>query len=1214
MRKSTIATFLLFLFASPLAFGAEAAPSATSDKSPEPIARWTFDDMPEGKTIGKVAIKPWGPAAPEFPDFSPENAALSLSAPAYIRIADDEQSDTFDFDQGDWLSVEAWVNLKSIGQHAYIIGKGRTGLEGTQRDNQNWAFRLSSHGGEARVNFLFRSRGDDAAPADWHRWTSSGGFSAGTGWHHVAVSYQFGDPKSIRGYLDGKPVTGTWDMGGPTDRAPVVDEDEVWIGSSMSGSTGCSLNGEIDELCVYRNELPAELIAKRFRYVPQPIKKPEIPANEILVQWIGPTGTYESIPRRVDDPQLEWRQDTLAFNRFPNKYDSWGVRDDWTQGERKSMLVRAWTKLTLEPGDYQWMIRSRGFSRLSIDDQEIASTSKQPNRGGAHHVVDPLPEVPVAGMRPAFMSDQQRIVDFHSDGGTHEIVFEAIVGGPRYRLEFGETSVSIARPGEMFEIIGHGKSYPLTDEGWSEFEADEDARIEQMNTVARGEANQILAPYWKQRHDYAKANLLSPSAKDEASKRTIDDLIETKISSVNARRQEVTEADGSDAFYRQHIEPIFASHCVRCHSVKRQGDLSVTDPKSLLQGGESGSPAIVPGNPDESYLMELVSAGRDDYRMPPKGDGLSTDEIEKVRQWIADGASMSTTKQPAVELADNIDDHTFLRRAFIDTVGVGPTLEEIETFFADDSATRRERLIQRLLDDERWADNWVGYWQDVLAENPNLLKPTLNNTGPFRYWIREALRDNKPMDRFATELMMMRGSQWYGGTAGFGIASQNDVPMADKAHVVGTAFMGVELKCARCHDSPYHSWMQSDLFQMAAMLERKAIKLPTTSTVPAAFFEKQERKPLIAVTLKPGSTIRPEWPFAELSGEVAGDLMIDPQDSREALAVQVTASRRFAEVMANRVWKRFMGAGIVEPVDDWEGNPPSDPELLAALADLLIESNYDLKSLAKAILSSDAYRRQAIPQNGDQRLFAGPYRRRMSAEQIVDASLHAVGQPMRTELLTMDVEGTLPANTFVNFGYPQRAWEFTTLANERDRPSLALPRAQAIVDVLKAFGWRNSRPEPISIREEAPNLIQPGVLANGTFGTWLVRLSDESELTELALRDQSLNEFIDALYLRMLTRLPTDGERRRFTELLSPGYDTRVVNPIDVVPPPEPKRFRYVSWSNHLNTEANVIKVEMEAVARQGDPPTGRLTDTWRERAEDAIWSLLNSPEMIRVP
>ncbi|NND96850.1 MAG: DUF1553 domain-containing protein, partial [Pirellulaceae bacterium] len=515
--------------------------------------------------------------------------------------------------------------------------------------------------------------------------------------------------------------------------------------------------------------------------------------------------------------------------------------------------------------------------------------------------------------------------------------------------------------------------------------------------------------------------------------------------------------------------------------------------------------------------------------------------------------------------------------------------------------------------------NWVGYWQDVLAENPNLLKPTLNNTGPFRYWIYEALIDNKPIDRFATELIQMRGSQWYGGAGGFAIASQNDVPMAAKAHVIATAFMGVELKCARCHDAPYHSWRQSDLFELAAMLQRKPIKLPATSTVPAAFFDEQERESLIEVTLQPGATIHGDWPFATFSPQIAQSLLQSPDDSREQLAAQVTASRRFAEVIANRIWKRLMGVGIVEPVDDWQGNQPSDPKLLAALADTLIQADYDLKDLARVIFNSRAYQRNALEIAStdiasNDRYFAGPYRRRMTAEQIVDTALHVVGQSMQTEQLTMDVEGTLPADRFLNFGFPKRSWEFTTLANERDRPSLALPRVQAIADVLKAFGWRNSRPEPKSDREQAPNLIQPGALSNGTFGVWLTRLSNQSEMTELMLADQSVETLVDQLFLRLLTRKPTADEKEQFVTALRPGYEQRINEPSMAQQFQLPKRFRYVSWSNHLNTEANVIKVQMEELARKGPPPTTRLSPQWRQRAEDAIWALMNSPEMILVP
>ena len=166
-------------------------------------------------------------------------------------------------------------------------------------------------------------------------------------------------------------------------------------------------------------------------------------------------------------------------------------------------------------------------------------------------------------------------------------------------------------------------------------------------------------------------------------------------------------------------------------------------------------------------------------------------------------------------------------------VGRIPTRAELSAFLTDRRADRRTRVIERLLSDRvGWADHWMGYWQDVLAENPGILKPQLNNTGPFRWWLHEAFVDNKPMDRFATELTMMEGSTLGGGPGGFALATLNDAPMAAKAHVLGKAFLATELQCARCHDAPAHPFKQRDLFSLAALLARAPQAVPVTSTVP----------------------------------------------------------------------------------------------------------------------------------------------------------------------------------------------------------------------------------------------------------------------------------------------------------------------------------------------------------------------------------------------
>jgi hypothetical protein len=187
----------------------------------------------------------------------------------------------------------------------------------------------------------------------------------------------------------------------------------------------------------------------------------------------------------------------------------------------------------------------------------------------------------------------------------------------------------------------------------------------------------------------------------------------------------------------------------------------------------------------------------------------------------------------------------------------------------------------------------------------------------------------------------------------------------------------------------------------------------------------------------------------------------------------------------------------------------------------------------------------------------------------------------------------------------------TSTSNERDRPALALPRIQAVCDVMAAFGWRASRPDPVTEREGSANSLQPAILSNGTMGTWVTRLSDDHGVTALALEAKDADELTEALFLRLLTRRPTAAEKARYSAHLGEGFATRVVTPSakPVVHPRKPPY--YVSWSNHLNDMATTVRMQEEAAARQGDPATGRLDTAWRRRAEDVVWALVNSPEFL---
>ena len=1181
---------------------AEPSPYHLELEKSKPIAWWRFEKVTPAKNVGSTD----GPTAPTYPLFAKKNPALQLSSGGYLVVPDLGENSIYDFTNGDEITMEAMVNPAALHTQAVILSKGRTHNKGFSTTNQNWAFRLKAVGSRAGINFLFHSRASEGKKGDWHRWTSTSGFGVDTGWHHVAISYRFGDPESIRGFIDGKEVKGKWDKGGHTKVPPVMDNDELWIGSALQGLRNSSFVGSLDEIALHRRIVPPGELKTRYQYVEPPLILPEATPGVLELTLHAPMSDHNSFPNEPKPAVARWQQSALGFVRVPRKFDDWGVREDWGT----AAMVRGVAEIELPAGEYQFLARSRGIARLFVDQKEILSISRPKRGGGAHNKVQPIPEVPRPGMRPPAMDDVEKIVSFSSPGGKHTVVFDVMLGGPRLRLEFGEAAVALARKGEMFRLAGPKLGPELTDAGWEAFAARTAAKLDALDRRARRSADQ-QSDYWNERHQIAANHLVSNPGNEQS----IDSLVSARISRVSQT------AGDPDSFFNREVRPIFSDHCYRCHGEKEKGGLNLQNQDNILRGGESELPAVVPQQPHQSFLLEVVSADAGDLKMPPKGDGLTEKEIAVLKKWITQGGKLDPAPVRIAAIPPLVDDLAFLRRVWIDTVGVAPPLDVVKSFRDDPDPGKRRAMIQKVLSDDRWADNWVGYWQDVLAENPNLLKPNLNNTGPFRYWILESFRDNKPMDRFATELITMRGSTWGGGPAGFSVASQNDVPMAAKAHILGTAFLGVDMKCARCHDAPYHETTQQDLFAVAAMLKRSDIKVPQTSSVPATFFEHVEnggRESLIQVSLEIGATVKPNWPFHEFSKEIPDRIIRDKTDSRERIAAEITFTRRFAEVMTNRIWKRFMGAGLVEKVDDWEGKKPSDPDLLAYLTDRFIANGYDVKSLASLILSSQTYQRAALdaPENLEEsdRYFEGPYRRRMSAEQVVDNAWHVAGKTMDLGQLTMDMEGRLAPDYFLHFGRPKRAWEFTTLANERDRPSLAMPKIQAVVDVLLAFGWRNSRQDPTSQRIEDPNPLQPGVLANGVMGGWLTRLTDDSETTRLCIEAKTVEQLVEDLFLRYLTRLPTEQEKAQFNDLLSDGFADRVIPAQEAGPPPEKKRFPYVSWSNHLDGEANSIKQEEEEFARQGDPPTRFLRPAWRESVEDAVWALLNAPEMIMIP
>jgi len=234
-----------------------------------PVAYWPFDGR-IGSLItekGIVKLVP-GPRPPDFPVFDQGNTAAFFGDQGMLRMQDRGENSPFDFNNGDGITIEAWVNPDDKVQEGgivYIVGKGRTDNLTFLKENQNFSLRLWRQEGQMKATFLFRSAPDGEWEGEYHRWTTLSGFAPGDGWHHVAATYRYGDPASIRTYQDGELMPGEWDMGGPSTRRPVVDDDELWLGAARGGASGNKFTGMVDEVAIYRKVLTAEDILERVQ-------------------------------------------------------------------------------------------------------------------------------------------------------------------------------------------------------------------------------------------------------------------------------------------------------------------------------------------------------------------------------------------------------------------------------------------------------------------------------------------------------------------------------------------------------------------------------------------------------------------------------------------------------------------------------------------------------------------------------------------------------------------------------------------------------------------------------------------------------------------------------------------------------------------------------------------------------------------------------------
>lgn len=358
---------------------------------------------------------------------------------------------------------------------------------------------------------------------------------------------------------------------------------------------------------------------------------------------------------------------------------------------------------------------------------------------------------------------------------------------------------------------------------------------------------------------------------------------------------------------------------------------------------------------------------------------------------------------PPSEIAD---DNTFLRRVTIDVAGRLPTSAELQSFVSDSNPKKREATVERLLASDEYADYFAGKWSALLRNKRSDPKDARGNFA-FHRWIRDSIAENVPYDRFVREIITASGDvDAHPAVVWYRQAKDTTIQMEDTAQL----FLGQRLQCAQCHHHPFEKWSQQDYYGFAAFFSTVS-KKPTARIGEDEIFTK--RAEAQAVNLRTKKPVKP-------TGLGAKTLALAPDDDpRQSLMAWMTAKENpfFARALVNRYWKHFFNRGLVEPEDDMrDSNPPSNPELLDALAKSFVESGYDMKELIRTITRSTAYQLSAVPNAHnavDRQNFSRYYPKRLQAEVLLDAVHTALAAQSTFDGMPAGTRATaLPDNSF----------------------------------------------------------------------------------------------------------------------------------------------------------------------------------------------------------
>lgn len=467
--------------------------------------------------------------------------------------------------------------------------------------------------------------------------------------------------------------------------------------------------------------------------------------------------------------------------------------------------------------------------------------------------------------------------------------------------------------------------------------------------------------------------------------------------------------------FAHQVVPILKEHCADCHlGDKKKGGLSMNTRKDLLDGSENGT-VIDLKNVDKSLLFDVLTSTDEDTMMPPKGKRVPADQIAVLRQWISEGAAWEegftfgkSSYEPPLKprlvtlpaardgrthpidrildtyLAEHkvtrpapINDAEFARRVSMDLIGLLPSADDLAALANDKATNKRAVFANRVLArDVDYAEHWLTFWNDLLRNDYVGTGYIDGGRKSITHWLYQSLISNKPYDQFTRELLAPAGDAegFINGIKWRGNVNASQVREIQFAQSVSQVFLGINMKCASCHDSFIDRWKLDEAYNMAAIFSDHPMEVNRCD--------------------KPnGKIAKAAWIFPEL-GNVNPD---SPQPERlKQMAALMTHkdNGRFTRTIVNRLWHRLMGHGIVHPVDAMQTQPWS-ADLLDYLAVNLSENGYDLKKTLALIVSSQAYQSKSLTASdaidSTRFVYAGPVAKRLTAEQFVDAVWQITG-------------------------------------------------------------------------------------------------------------------------------------------------------------------------------------------------------------------------------